>query len=88
MKPIKQLLSVLVLLTLLTSCADSKEFVIDGKKETIEPYGWFDLEAKHDSINYKINTSNVVWSIVLCETVIIPILITGDQLFEPISKKQ
>ena len=83
----RKLVTVLVTIILLTSCADSKEFTIDGKKQTIEPYGWFDLEAKNDSINYKVNVGNVIWSVVLVETVVAPILITGDQLFEPVSKK-
>jgi len=87
MKRIKTLLSILMILVLLTSCADSKEFTIDGKKQTIEPYGWFDLEAKNDSINYKVNTGNVILSIILVETAFVPILITGNQLFEPVSKK-
>lgn len=83
----RKLVTVLVTIILLTSCADSKEFTIDGKKQTIEPYGWFDLEAKNDSINYKVNVGNVIWSVVLVETVAAPILITGYQLFEPVSKK-
>ena len=75
-------------LTVLTSCADDKEFVIDGKKITVEPYGWFDMDAKHDSIHYEVNTGNVIWSVILSETVIAPVLITGDQLWEPVSKKK
>lgn len=71
----------------LASCADSKKFNIDGKEVTVEPYGWFDLSQKNDSVNYRVNTGNVVWSIILSETVVVPVLLTGDQLFEPVSKK-
>ena len=69
------------------SCADSKEFIINNKKVTIEPYGWFDLDEKNDSIHYKANTVNIVLSVIFCETIIVPIVLTGDQLYEPISKK-
>jgi hypothetical protein len=82
----KKLVLVMLIIVNLMSCADSKEFTINGKKEIIEPYGWFDLEEKHDSIVYKVNTGNVVLSIIFCETVIAPILLTGNSLWEPIKK--
>ena len=83
----KLLLPCIMLLAILTSCADSKKFEIDGKEVVVQPYGWFDESQRNDSINYKVNTGNVVWSVILCETVIAPVLITGDQLWEPVSKK-
>lgn len=72
---------------LLASCADSKTLNINGKDKVIEPYGWFDTSAKNDSVNYKINTGNVVLSIVFSETIIVPILLTGTEIYEPVSKK-
>jgi type IV pilus biogenesis protein CpaD/CtpE len=82
----KVLLLALCVLTL-ASCADSKKFNINGKETTAEPYGWFDPSKKNDSINYQVNVPNVVLSVVFCETVVVPLLLTGDQLFEPVSKK-
>jgi len=73
---------------LMTSCADSKTFKIDGKNVEVEPYGWFDLNAKNDSVVYKINTANVVWSVILSGTIVAPIILTGDQLWEPVRKKE
>ena len=83
----KILLSCLVTLMLLTSCADSKQFKINGKQVIVEPYGWFDETQKNDSINYKVNTGNVVLSVIFCETIFVPILLTGNELWEPVSKK-
>lgn len=83
----KNLLFLALCVLTLASCADSKKFNIDGKEVTVEPYGWFDLSQKNDSVNYRVNTGNVVWSIILSETVVVPVLLTGDQLFEPVSKK-
>ena len=68
---------------MLTSCADEKTFIINGKETVVEPYGQFDMTAKNDSVKYKICTGNVVWSILLSETVVAPILITGLELWEP-----
>lgn len=83
----KKLLSTIAIALTITSCADSKTFTINGKKETIEPYGWFDLEAKHDSIRYKVNSGNIVLSVIFCELIFPPVLLTGSSLYEPVSKK-
>jgi len=77
----------LLLLLLLNSCADSKEFKINNKNVIVEPYGWFDTKEKNDSINYKINTGNIVLSVIFSETIVVPIVITGTQLWEPVNKK-
>ncbi len=82
----KKLLFILLCFTF-TSCAESKKFVIDNKEVEIHPYGWFDLEAKHDSIQYKVCAANVFWSVIFSETLIVPIVLTGDQLWEPKAKK-
>ena len=88
MRKVKITAALLLATLSLASCADSKEFVIDGKLTTVEPYGWFDLEAKNDSIHYEVCTGNVVLSIIFSETIIAPILITGTQIFEPIKKNK
>ncbi len=83
----KKQIAIILISLFAVQCADSKDFVIDGKKVTVEPYGWFDLEAKNDSIKYGVCTGNVVWSVILVETVLAPIVITGNSLYEPLEKK-
>lgn len=83
----KKVLLLLIVMLSIVSCANPKEFTIDNKKVSVEPYGWFDTTQANDSINYRINTGNVVLSIVFSETVIVPVLITGTQLWEPVNKK-
>ena len=83
----KKLVLVALCVLTLASCADSKKFNVNGKETTVEPYGWLNPETKNDSINYRVNIGNVILSIVFCETVVVPVLLTGDQLFEPVSKK-
>jgi hypothetical protein len=74
----------LLMLIINISCADSKTFKIDGKDVLVEPYGWADLSTKKENIRYETNVGNVVWSIILCETIVAPVVFTGWYLFEPI----
>lgn len=79
----KNILFLLIIITL-SSCADSK--VINHR--LYEPYGWVDYQAvKSEDIIYKANVGNIVWSILLSETIIVPIWLTGWQLYEPIEAK-
>lgn len=83
----KKTILTLVAGLLLLSCADSKTFTIDGRQEVIEPYGWWNVETKHDSIHYELVTGNIVWSVLLSETVVAPLVFTGGYIYEPVSKK-
>ena len=79
----------LLAIGLLSSCADSKVININGEDVLVEPYGWMDKqEFKNDSVIYRVNTGNVVWSIIGIETVFVPVILTGKYLYEPVSKKQ
>ena len=82
MKRVKILMLLMLIINI--SCADSKTFKIDGKDVLIEPYGWADLSIKNENIRYKTNVGNVVWSVLLSETIVAPIVFTGWYLFEPI----
>lgn len=73
---------------LLASCADSKEFIINNQDVLVEPYGWMNKEAlKNDSVIYKVNTGNVIWSVLGFETIVLPLYLTGTELYEPVRKK-
>lgn len=72
---------------LFSSCADSKKFNINGEMVTVEPYGWLNSGDKNENIIYESNTGNLVWSILLSETIVVPIWLTGYNYYEPISKK-
>ena len=71
----------------LSSCADSKTFKkADGTEFTAEPYGWFDKDdQKIEGVQYEVCAGNIVWSILTCETVVGPIILTGVGLYEPVS---
>lgn len=76
-----------ILTVLLSGCAKSKTFKrSDGTEFTARPYGWMDRnDYRIDGVEYDVCTGNVVWSIVLSETIVGPFLITGVGLYEPVS---
>ena len=69
------------------SCAEPKRFrKQDGTVFTAEPYGWVNYQTKAiKGVKYEINIHNVVLSTIFAETIITPVLITGYELFEPVS---
>jgi len=71
---------------LLASCAEKKTFEkSDGTTITAVPYGWMDKENAIDGVTYEPCTGNIVLSIIFCETVAAPVLLTGLELWEPVS---
>ena len=78
----------LVSIFLLSSCADSKKFVIDGKEVEAQPYGWANSDArKIDGVEYEINAGNVILSIIFSESIVVPVYLTGWQIMEPVQYK-
>lgn len=86
MKTIKIVLLFLVLASLFTSCAEPKNFKDkNGKEFTAQPFGWGNESAqKIDTVVYQISIGNVAWSILTSETVIVPVILTGWYLYEPV----
>ena len=83
----KRTLTLLIVVgLLLTSCAKSKTFTTqNGQRFIAEPYGWADSSTKKNpNVRYEVSTGNIVWSILLSETGIVPIVLTGLYLFEPV----
>lgn len=71
---------------LMTSCAESKTFKkTDGTVVTVDPYGWFSPDDKVDSVHYQLCGENLAISIIGAETIVAPIVLTGTQLYEPVS---
>lgn len=71
---------------LLTGCAEKKTFKrADGTEFTAQPYGWMDKDKAVEGVEYDLCTANIVWSCILCETIAAPVLLTGLELWEPVS---
>jgi hypothetical protein len=74
----------LVIATLsLSACGSDK--VINGK--TYITYGLFNPEDRDSKIQYKVIVGNIIWSVLLSETIVAPIYFLGWSLFEPIRAK-
>ena len=76
-----QILIVVFLAATLTGCGDPK--VIKGKE--IPTYGMFnEKNNKYEGVEYRIIVGNVIWAILLCETLIAPVYFIGFSLYEPV----
>ncbi len=72
---------ILMLVFAFAGCADTK--YIDGVKYNY--YGLFNKDSqKNPDIEYRVVLGNVVWGIILVETVIAPVIIAGWFLWEPV----
>ena len=81
MKKIILVLLVLCFCTFVTGCGDYKK--INGN--IYDTYGIFnETDKKNPDIEYRVIVGNVVWSILLVETIIAPIYFLGFSLFEPV----
>lgn len=72
--------AVVVSVALLAGCAKRQE--ICGV--TYLPYGLANREErKNDAIAYEVSWGNVIWGVILVETIIMPIYVFGFALYEP-----
>lgn len=83
----KKLIILIMSALVICSCAEPKKFrKQDGSVFRAEPFGWANFQAnKIEGVKYEINFPNLVLSIIFAETIIAPVLITGYDLFEPVS---
>jgi hypothetical protein len=78
----------MVSIIVLSGCADSKKFVIDGKEVKAQPYGWANYESRRvDGVKYEINAGNVILSIIFSESIVVPVYLTGWEIMEPVQYK-
>ena len=85
MKKGMMFIALIAMLLISTSCADSKKFKkLDGTEFIANPYGWASTDQKIDGVQYQLCSGNIVWSIILGETIIAPILFTAYGLYEPV----
>ena len=69
---------------MLSACGNDK--VINGKK--YQTYGIFDEESqKNPNILYEVSPGSVIWAIILCETIVVPVYVIGWDLWQPVQAK-
>jgi hypothetical protein len=66
-------------------CGNDKHICTPDKTcHTYGQYGLFNLDDKNPNIKYELVVGNVVWDIILFETVIVPVVLIGWKLYEPV----
>ena len=86
MKKLIMIMAIAITSIAMIGCAEKKTFKrSDGTEFTAHPYGWMDKEKEIEGVEYDICKGNVALSIMFCETVAAPVLLTGLELWEPVS---
>ena len=71
---------------LVASCAEKKTFKkADGTEFVAEPYGWMNSNEAIEGVKYELCKENVVVSVLSAETLAVPVLLTGLELWQPVS---
>ncbi len=96
MKKILNLVLVASLLFMFSACSDSRSVTtyseqkgkIVSQSHVYEPYGWIDFnEKKNPNVEYEIVYGNIVWSVIFSASLLIPVILTGFYLYEPVGPK-
>mgnify|MGYP001566967868 CR=1 FL=1 len=87
----KRSIAVIVALSLPLAACGKPQYLgkSDGQKVLYPTYGFLNQSSsKSKNVCYEISAGNVIWSIILIETVIAPIYFVGWDLFNPIRMKK
>ena len=83
MKRVMSIILIAVFLLTVSGCGSNK--VINGVE--YETYGLFNKDdVRKEGVRYQLIMGNVVWGIVLCETIVAPVYFFGFSLYEPVGK--
>ena len=80
----KRIIAAVLIATMLSACGSP----ITHQGKHYPTYGLFnENSSKSANMCYEISVGNVVWSIILVETIVFPIYFIGFSLFNPIGPK-
>lgn len=68
-----------------------RELIVVGSSgiKTYPTYGYFnEKQSRSKNVCYEVSFGNIVWSIILVETVVVPIYFIGFSLFNPVRLKK
>ena len=88
----KRLFAMLLCLMLgfLLGCGSPQEVcTVEPTREchTYMEYGLLNPEERNPAVRYAVVEGNVVWSVIFSETVVVPILLIGFHLYEPVTSR-
>jgi len=79
----KRIIGVVLAASMMVGCGQAKQ--INGK--TYSTYGFLNVDSlKNDKIAYSINVGDVILSVIFCETLVVPIVLCGFDIMEPVGK--
>lgn len=79
----KKIIASLLIATLLSACGHPMDY--NGKH--YPTVGLFNDENKSKNMCYEVSAGNVVWSILLVETIVAPIYFVGFSIMNPVGPK-
>jgi len=83
MKKTISIIIIFIMLSMVAGCGNTKK--IDGVH--YDTYGMFNkVDNRNPDIQYRLIVGNVVWSIILVETIAAPVYFIGFSLYEPVGK--
>ena len=71
-------------------CGENKYICIgeDGTDcHTFQQYGLIDSEKENTNVKYEAITGNIVWAVILSETLAVPLIVVGWYLYEPVGTR-
>lgn len=81
----------ILLMIVSTGCANKKAVTTDinGTKVThvYQPFGLFDSDKKNPNVRYEVSVGNVILGIIFIETIVVPVIVFGWYLWEPVGPK-
>jgi major membrane immunogen (membrane-anchored lipoprotein) len=82
----RPLLALILASTLALSACGADEKTIEGI--TYGTYGIVNKEEmRNPNIQYEISGWSIFWSVIFCETIIVPVYFIGWDLYQPVTKK-
>lgn len=90
---IKQLIAAALVATMLAGCGEPLTVAVDdhGKvsQKTYPTYGFLNMEsARSAKMCYELSWGNIVWSVLLVETIVAPIYFIGFSIYNPVGYKK
>lgn len=84
----KKLIASVLIASMLAGCGHPLTTNVGGAENTYPTYGLFNSDtSKSSKMCYEVSVGNVVWSIILIETVVFPVYFIGWSLFNPVRAK-
>lgn len=79
----KKIITILLLSMILVSCG--RDITAGPHNKTYETKGFLTLNEKDPCVQYQMIPGNVIWGIILVETIFMPIYLFGFSIYEPVA---